>query len=66
MKKNIGRLDKNIRLLSGIAIIILGAQYNSVWGVAGMIPIISAQTLTCPLYWILGITTKKEISKVSD
>jgi hypothetical protein len=37
MKKNLGRWDKNIRLILGASIIILGASLNSIWGVLGMI-----------------------------
>ena len=61
MKNNIGRRDKNIRLLLGAFIIGLGAYMNSVWGVLGMIPVISAQTGICPLYLVFGINTNKSV-----
>ena len=57
MKKNIGKLDKTLRVLLGIAIILFGANNNSVWGIMGIIPIITAQIGVCPLYSILGIST---------
>lgn len=57
MKKNIGKLDKTLRVLLGIAIILFGANNNSVWGIVGIIPIITAQIGVCPLYSILGIST---------
>lgn len=57
MKKNIGKLDKTLRVLLGIVIILFGANNNSVWGIMGIIPIITAQIGVCPLYSILGIST---------
>ena len=57
MKKNIGKIDKTIRIVLGIAIIMFGANNNSVWGVIGIIPIITAQIGLCPLYSIIGINT---------
>lgn len=57
MKKNMGTLDKTLRVLFGIAIILFGANNNSVWGVMGIIPIITAQIGVCPVYSLLGINT---------
>lgn len=57
MKKNIGKLDKTLRVLLGIAIIIFGANNNSVWGIMGVVPIITAQIGICPLYTVLRIST---------
>lgn len=57
MKKNIGKIDKTLRVLIGIAIILFGASNNSVWGVMGIIPIITTQIGICPLYSLLGIST---------
>jgi hypothetical protein len=62
MKKNIGKYDKAVRTMLGIGIIVTGAQLNSIWGVFGMIPIVSAQIGICPAYLLLGLNTgaKKE------
>lgn len=57
MKKNMGTLDKTLRVLLGIAIILFGANNNSVWGVMGIIPIIATQVGVCPLYTLLGVNT---------
>jgi hypothetical protein len=65
MKKNIGRPDKIIRIFIGVLIIILGASLNSVWGVLGMIPIISADLGICPLYLLFGVNTAlRNIKKI--
>lgn len=57
MDINIGKVDKIIRVLLGSIVIILGAQLNGVWGVFGIIPIITVQVSICPLYLLLGINT---------
>jgi hypothetical protein len=64
MKNNIGALDRTIRVIIGAAIIITGAYLKSVWGVIGMIPIISAFNGTCPFYLLLGISTLHKKAKV--
>ncbi|MCX6296108.1 MAG: DUF2892 domain-containing protein [Bacteroidetes bacterium] len=61
MKKNIGKIDKTFRLLLGTAIIIIGAQLNSVWGIFGIIPIIISQIGICPIYLLLGLSTDNKV-----
>lgn len=60
MKKNVGTTDKIIRVVIGIAIIIVGVYFKSWWGVIGVIPLISAALGWCPLYIPLKISTIKE------
>lgn len=57
MEKNIGKTDKRARLFIGIVTILVGAHANSVWGVLGMIPIITAEIGICPLYSLFHLTT---------
>mgnify|MGYP002375471719 CR=1 FL=1 len=57
MEKNVGRIDKGIRILIGIFIIIAGAYLKSVWGILGMIPIITSQIGVCPIYSIFHFST---------
>lgn len=57
MEKNIGKMDKLIRLLLGSFIIIVGAYDKSVWGVLGMVPVITASSGVCPLYSLFHINT---------
>ncbi|MCL5029637.1 MAG: DUF2892 domain-containing protein [Bacteroidetes bacterium] len=63
MKKNIGSTDKIIRVILGIAIILLGIIFQSWWGLIGIIPLFTALSGTCLLYLLFGISTfkKKEI-----
>ena len=57
MKKNLGKTDKILRVIFGIIVIISGAYFKSVWGVLGVIPIITSEFGICPLYLIFGINT---------
>lgn len=58
MEKNIGNLDKMVRVLVGlvlIALVFVGPQ--SVWGWIGVPVILIALFGWCPLYKVLGIST---------
>jgi hypothetical protein len=63
MENNIGKTDKWIRVLIGTLIIIVGAHCKSVWGVLGMIPIITSQIGVCLVYSLFHINTVSEIKK---
>jgi len=57
MKKNIGSIDKSLRILLGLAIIIIGIFYESWLGLVGIIPILTAFIGFCPLYSLIGVST---------
>lgn len=57
MNKNIGKVDKIIRIVVGIAIIIFGVVSGSWLGVIGLIPLGTALIGWCPLYCPLKINT---------
>ena len=57
MKKNMGKVDKGIRLVLGVLIIALGFYYNSWWGAVGVIPILTSFISWCPLYVPFGLST---------
>lgn len=63
MERNIGRLDRNIRLGAGAAIIGAGLYYGSWLGLLGLLPIASAITGRCGLYCPLGISTVERDSR---
>ncbi|WP_346350903.1 DUF2892 domain-containing protein [Oceanimonas sp. AH20CE76] len=59
MEKNVGSIDKVIRIVVGLALIatvFVGPQ--TPWGWIGVIPLITAFVNFCPLYKILGIKSK--------
>lgn len=56
--KNIGNLDKVLRLLVGIigvTIVFVGPQ--TAWGWLGLVPLITGLINFCPLYKVLGLNT---------
>ena len=57
MNKNVGKIDKTIRLIVGVLIIIAGFLNGSLLGIIGLIPIVTALISWCPLYTILKINT---------
>ncbi len=61
MNKNIGTVDKSLRILVGlllIALVFVGPQ--TIWGWFGVPIILIALFGWCPLYKVLGISTCKQ------
>ena len=58
---NVGNVDRTIRMVVGTALFLVSATSNSIglWGLIGIIPIITGFMRTCPLYSLLGINTCK-------
>lgn len=63
MKRNVGKADRTIRVLLGIAIIGIGIYFKSWWGLLGIIPLFTATLGWCPAYLPFGISTCKIDSK---
>jgi len=59
MQKNVGGIDRGIRIVIGIAVIAAGIVYKSWWGVIGLVPIATALLGWCPPYAIFGINSCK-------
>ncbi|NWF91086.1 MAG: DUF2892 domain-containing protein [Ignavibacteriaceae bacterium] len=59
MKKNVGGADKWVRIVLGVAIIVLGFIGKSWWGLIGIIPLATAFMGVCPAYLPFGISTCK-------
>ncbi len=57
MKKNLGSLDRMIRLVLGLAVLGGGAYLKSDWALVGLIPLGTALIGFCPLYCPFGIKT---------
>lgn len=57
MKCNIGKTERIVRALVGIAVIGVGVYFKSWWGALGIIPLFTAATAWCPLYVPFGINT---------
>lgn len=57
MKKNIGTIDRVLRILLGLAIIAYGVINHSWLGAIGAIPLLTALIGFCPAYCPLGLNT---------
>lgn len=61
MTTNVGSVDKVIRIILGLAIIIIGYLNESWWGLVGLVPILTAFLGYCPAYSIIGVSTKSKV-----
>lgn len=59
MKKNVGSVDKVVRLIAGLVIIAFGILYQSWWGLIGIILLFTSTTGWCPAYLPFGVSTCK-------
>ena len=59
MKKNVGGVDRGVRVVLGLAIIAAGVAYGSWWGAVGVVLLVTALIGWCPPYAMLGINTCK-------
>lgn len=58
MKANVGGIDRILRLVVGIALIVLAAMGTiGVWGYIGVVPLLTAVLGFCPAYTLLGFNT---------
>ncbi len=57
MTKNVGGIDKTIRIIVGLAVIAAGVFYESYWGAVGLVPLVTALIGWCPPYAIFGINS---------
>ncbi len=58
MNRNVGGIDRILRIVLGLALIALtltGAI--GVWGWVGLVPLATAAMGFCPLYTVLGFST---------
>ena len=60
MKRNVGNLDRIIRITIGLVLVGL-ALTGSIgwWGYLGIIPLLAGVVGNCPVYTLLGISTCK-------
>ncbi len=59
MNKNVGGVDKTVRIIAGIAAVGAGVYFQSWWGAVGLVFIATALMSWCPPYALLGINTCK-------
>ncbi len=58
MRKNVGGIDKGLRIAAGLALLALGA-FGPLgwWGLIGLVPLATGLMGSCPAYSLLGMNT---------
>jgi hypothetical protein len=59
MKKNVGGVDRILRIVVGLAVIGWGVYAQSWWGAIGVVPLFTALIGWCPAYLPFGISSCK-------
>ena len=58
MKKNVGMIDRVLRVVVGAGLLSLAfAGPQTPWGYIGIVPLVTALAGICPAYSIFGINT---------
>lgn len=58
MKRNIGTIDKVLRIVAGLVLIALAATGTvGWWGWIGVVPLFTGLFSSCPAYSLLGVNT---------
>lgn len=57
MTKNVGGLDRILRIILGLGVIGLGIYAQSAWGAIGLIPLLTGAIGWCPLYVPFKLST---------
>ena len=60
MQCNVGKSDRVVRIIAGVAIIAAGFYFQSWWGAIGLVPLTTGVLRWCPPYQLLGIDTNKK------
>ena len=62
MKQNVGSIDRILRILVGIALLVWGFVLSPtpvMWTLIGIVPLFTGLVGWCPAYLPLGLSTKK-------
>ena len=64
MERNIGDIERVVRVVAGLAILsLVFIGPKSLWGLLGIVPVITGLSGWCPPYSLLGINTCKHGDK---
>ncbi len=58
MLKNVGTLDRNVRIVLGSVMLVAGLIFQSWWWLLGLAPLITGILGFCPLYVPIGFNTE--------
>ncbi len=58
MTRNVGSIDRGLRIAVGLALLALGA-FGPLgwWGLIGLVPLATGLMSSCPAYSLLGVNT---------
>jgi phosphate/sulfate permease len=59
MKRNLGTIDRALRVIIGLGLIAYGIVNHSGIGAIGAVPLLTAVIGFCPAYCPLGLSTRK-------
>jgi len=57
MSCNAGKMDRALRIIAGVALIIWAIMSSNIFGYAGIILVLTGAIGFCPFYPLLGINT---------
>jgi len=58
MHKNIGAWDRVLRIAAGVALLsLVFVGPKTLWGLIGLVPLITGLVRICPVYAVTGIST---------
>ena len=58
MKTNVGGIDKILRIVAGLALIVWALAFGGpVWAWIGVVPLATGLVGFCPVYPLLGLST---------
>ena len=58
LAKNVGSIDRLLRIILGVALIALAALGKiGPWGYIGVVPLLTGLMSSCPLYSLIGVNT---------
>jgi len=60
MKINVGKCDRSIRVILGLAILGAGLYFKNYWGLIGIIPLFTAYVRWCPVYLPFNFSTENK------
>ena len=57
VEKNIGGIEKTVRIIAGIVIIAAGVYFKSWFGAIGIVPLATGLMSFCPIWTAIGFST---------
>jgi len=63
MAKNVGGIDRSVRIVAGLVLIGIAVMEVSPWGWVGIVPLATGLMGWCPPYAIFGMSTCKTKSE---